>query len=485
MKIIKTQRDMDDIVCKKVDELQAQYSSKKTPLRINFRKFVRSKLSIKRSDVFTHNIHSYPGRLFPYIPIFFLSNTRYCPPRGKVLDPFCGSGTVLLESIVNPFFKRDVYGIEINPLGRLISKVKTTPIDPNRLNRKIKTVLNLISEASKINNPKRSIPDFKNINIWYSEPAKNGLGLVKACIEKLRNDDCKDFLWLCFSKLARSVSNADPNIPPPVLLRINKYKDSYRYGALKKRIERNENPNVALLFSDIVHANADRIKQLWSIDEIKDMNVKSSIIGCDARKIRKNNCLIKGALTNGVGKKINNSISLIITSPPYLAAQKYVRSTKLELLWLGLTSETELHDLQKRTIGTESISLRTIREEIGIEAIDSLLHKIEKYSKERMLIAYEYFKNMKQTFNECNQVLKDDGYMVLVVGNNKIGNMTVNTAKLLTDLAQQSKFDVVYILRDEIKDRGMITKRHDTGGLIKDEFVVVLRKKKGNPNGAF
>lgn len=474
---------MDEIVRKKTNELEVQYALKKTPIKINFRKFVKSKLGIKRSDVFTHNIHSYPGRLFPYIPIFFLSSNKYCPPKGKVLDPFSGSGTVLLESIVNPFFKRDVYGIEINPLGRLISKVKTTPIEPKRLNKKIEAVLNLISEANKTSNPKRSIPDFKNINLWYSEEAKNGLGLVKACIEKLRDDDCKDFLWLCFSKLVRSVSNADPNIPPPVLLKVDKYKDSYRYAELKKRVERNEHPDIASLFTKIVHTNVDRIKQLWSVDEIKDMKVKASIIGYDARRIRKSNCLVDGAITNNAEKRINNSISLIITSPPYLAAQKYVRSTKLELLWLGLTSKTELHDLQKRTIGTESISLRTKRENIGVKAIDSLLYKIEKYSKERMLIAYEYFKNMKQAFKQCYQVLKNNGYMVLVVGNNKIGKITVNTAQLLTDLAQESKFELVYILRDEIKDRGMITKRHGTGGLIKDEFVIVLNKKARNSNG--
>ena len=95
----------NDIVAKKVAELKKQYSNKQTPLKFSFRKFVSANLHIKRSDVFTHNIHSYPGRLFPYIPIFFLSSDKFCPSNGKVLDIFSGSGTVLLESIVNPYFK--------------------------------------------------------------------------------------------------------------------------------------------------------------------------------------------------------------------------------------------------------------------------------------------------------------------------------------------------------------------------------------------
>ncbi|MBI4690538.1 MAG: hypothetical protein HY754_09780 [Nitrospirae bacterium] len=108
--------------------------------------------------------------------------------------------------------------------------------------------------------------------------------------------------------------------------------------------------------------------------------------------------------------------------------------------------------------------------------MDRFLKKIERMSKQRMLIAYEYFKNMSQFFVQGYQSLKKNGFMILVVGNNKIGDLTVNTAKLLIELAKKSKFKIVFVLRDEIKDRGMITKRHGSGGLIKDEFVIVLKK---------
>ena len=170
---------------------------------------------------------------------------------------------------------------------------------------------------------------------------------------------------------------------------------------------------------------------------------------------------------------------MIITSPPYLSAQKYVRSTKLELLWLGMASDTELSELNKQTIGTERVSLKNEKQEFGITVIDNLLTKLEKISKERMLITYEYFKNMIQVFPECYRLLKNNGFMILVVGNNKICNLTVNTSQLLIELAIKSSFEVVFVLRDEIKGRGMITKRHGTGGLIKDEFVIVLKKISG------
>ena len=63
---------MSDIITKKFEELENKYAKKQTAIKFNFRRFVSTNLNIKRSDVYTHNIHSYPGRLFPYIPILFL-----------------------------------------------------------------------------------------------------------------------------------------------------------------------------------------------------------------------------------------------------------------------------------------------------------------------------------------------------------------------------------------------------------------------------
>ena len=220
---------MSDIIIKEFDKMQDRYAKNQKPIKFSFRKFVRTNLNIKRSDVYSHNIHSYPGRLFPYIPILFLSTNKFCPANGKILDPFSGSGTVLLESIVNPYFKRNVYGIEINPLGRLISKVKTTPINPTELDFNVDNLLKMIKKANRIKKFKPSIPEFANIDLWFSGSAKNGLGKIRACIEQSEDSNCKDFFWVCFSRLVRNVSRADPNIPPPVLLKIKKYKDTSRF----------------------------------------------------------------------------------------------------------------------------------------------------------------------------------------------------------------------------------------------------------------
>ena len=109
--------------------------------------------------------------------------------------------------------------------------------------------------------------------------------------------------------------------------------------------------------------------------------------------------------------------------------------------------EAELGKLDRQTIGTEKVSLKIEKQEFGVNAIDNLLSKVSKISKERMFIAYEYFKNMSQVLNQCYKLLKSNGFMVLVVGNNKIGEATINTAKLLTELAKKTGFDDIFVLK--------------------------------------
>jgi DNA modification methylase len=456
--------------------LQRKYANSHRAIRFDFRELVVSNLQIKRSDVFTHSIHKYPGRLFPYIPISFLSTDAFCPPEGKVLDPFSGSGTVLLESIVNPLFKRDAYGVEINPVGRLISKAKTTPLNPKRFDEKIKQLLSSMKNRIYALDYKKYVPKFKNLDMWFSKNTITKLAKLKHVIEQFEDDDYKDFFWLCYSQLIRGVSKADPYIPPPVVLKLEKYKNSTRYKKLKLLSERNECPDVKALYKQIVNENAVRVKRLWDIDEIRRKSVEARIIWDDARNIKRATYLGRGMLKKGYSRNISSSFSLIVTSPPYLSAQKYIRSTGLEALWLGVSSEEGLKELNKASIGTEKVSLGKEKVKFSISSIDRLLNKVEKKSKHRMLVVSEYFKNMADVFKSSYEMLHDNGYMILVLGNNMVCDMAVNTTKLLSEIAQNVGFSEELILKDEIRSRGMLTKRHDTGGLIKDEYVLVLRK---------
>ncbi len=78
----------------KLCSLIAKYQDRRRPITINFRKLIPQ---LNYSDRCTHLVHPYPAKLLAHIPAFFLANDLMSQPGDIVLDPFCGSGTVLIE----------------------------------------------------------------------------------------------------------------------------------------------------------------------------------------------------------------------------------------------------------------------------------------------------------------------------------------------------------------------------------------------------
>lgn len=76
---------------------------------------------------YTHSIHPYPAMMIPQVAGRLID--MYAKSKTVVLDPFCGSGSVLVEAFIKGY---NSYGIDINPLSLLISRVKTTPINYNQ-----------------------------------------------------------------------------------------------------------------------------------------------------------------------------------------------------------------------------------------------------------------------------------------------------------------------------------------------------------------
>ncbi|MEK7448170.1 MAG: DNA methyltransferase [Planctomycetota bacterium] len=452
----------------RIRELKSKYKKTSRPICFSFRNFCSKWKWAKRSDVYTHHLHKYPAKLLSYIPIFFLSRT----PQNKhevVLDPFAGSGTVLLESIAHPYYKRNCLGIEINPLARLISKVKTTPLDDDKLRLRKKDLLNRLNNK----NIKPVIPYYKNLSLWFTRRAQNKLGKLRACIDRMKNDDYKDFFLVCFSSIIRKVALADPNIPPPVILKPLKYKKNrQKFISLKRFLNDNQNPNVYNTFKDSIEKNQYRIKSLSAIN-----GVQAKIIWDDARNPKMGTLLNRGDIKKTDSKEIkNNSIDLIITSPPYITAQKYVRTTKLELLWLGLVDSQSIMKLDKATIGTEVVRRSDEIIETNISEIDNLFKKVAHISLNRASMMNKYFNDMAIVMKNAYRILKNGREMILVVGNNTVCGYNVKTHKMLEKIGENAGFKTEFIIKDKIASRGMLTKRHGSGGLIENEYILVLKK---------
>lgn len=427
------------------------------PVSVNFRTLVPD---MKSKERFTHLIHSYPAKLLCNIPYYFLSTTDlFCPYEGFVLDPFCGTGTVLLEAIASG---RNAYGADANPLAVLISKVKTTYIPKEELLDTLSAILTRARRDHSI------FPPDEMIGEWFSESTINQLHRLEVSIGKVRKAKQKDFFLLCFSNLIKKVSFADPTISVPVKLNPNRFVEgSERRESAQFRLKTLQDVDVYDKFESICMLNIARVDSLKDLDK----RVSAEVISNDARNLTRH--LTGGELL------ADGSVDLIFTSPPYAGAQKYIRASRLNLYWLGTKQSAAIRDLNDKNIGREDYHrAQTLqRIETGIPAADAVLENLYAKGKaERACIVGTYLNEMKTALDESYRVLKPGGYMILVIGNNTVSGISFNTQDYLTTYLQSKGMHLEFKLIDDIKSYGLMTKRNKTANTISSEWVLVLKK---------
>jgi DNA modification methylase len=418
--------------------------------KANFRQTFAER--VPSTTYLTHGIHKYTAKMIPYIPRYFIE--KYSQENDLVLDPFCGSGTTLLEAKLS---SRNAIGIDINPLAVLISEVKTTIPNLNQLSLAIR----LIKE--KVKNCDKGMPvSFPNIDYWFCKEVQRDLSKIKFSIEFLRDrfsEDIIKFLLVCFSSIIRKSSYADPRMAK-----------TYKSKKVRKKIEEGWKPTPIQYFEDSLDKNFERVKCLG-----KHLSANKNFVKVFLGDARKTSCILK--------KYGINEVDLIVTSPPYINAQDYFRSYKLEIQWLGLATAEELKYLNKETIGTEHIPSIDCNSapKSNNKLLDEILRKIWKddtikANKKKTCIVYRYFENMKIVLREFYEVLTPRGHFCLVSGDNNICGFNIPTYKILTDMAKSNNFEVVEMYKDKIRNRALPPERNHRGGIIKEEWITIFKK---------
>lgn len=441
-------------------ELTSQYSRTKRPIEVSFRSLVPS---LNNPDRATHLIHTYPAKLLMHIPHFFINNSKFSKPGDTVLDPFCGSGTVLLESILA---KRNAVGVDANPLARLITEVKTTAYDTKTL----RAILEKLKED--ISNKRLSI-NFPNIDYWFYPKVQEELASISYSIEKIQDQKHKDFFKVCFSNCVKKVSLADPRVSVPVKINPNRYpENSLQYNNTLKKLDELKSLSAISKFFEVVESNISRFEKLALATGEHSIHERAKIVSSDAR------CLQPTGQYTGLS---DESVDIVITSPPYAGAQKYIRSSSLSLGWLNyLTEQSTLRELDSRNIGRENYQKNEYSKlpVTNILEADSLLQQIAKKNKLRAYIAANYLIEMRSTFAEIFRVLKNNHHFVLVAANNEVCGYEFKTQEFLVSIAESIGFEITLRLIDEIKSYGLMTKRNKTASIITREWVLVFKKIK-------
>lgn len=388
-----------------------------------------------KTNAFTHGLHRFPAKFIPQIADWAIRS--YASESSVILDPFSGSGTTLVEAIRAGL---DAVGQEINPLARLISKVKATPLDPRHLNLLATSIEKNIRPSSGV--LVSPIDGVNNFDHWFTPTAWRSLQDLKlAILNTPMDENQREFFLVVFSSILRWVSNAD-----------DQTQKTYVSGTRPK--------------------DPPAVMKTW------DKSVKRAILGMQEMISTGIHLGAVAVPENGNALNITSadkSVDLAITSPPYLDSVDYPYNLMLEHFWLApelnIASRKAYNDLRRQQMGAKSPEKPA---EFPVALRDRM--SVFDFPESRRAAAASYFAFMDTHLGEMSRVLRPDGRYVMVVGNSQTANGTVPIHESIVDLAEGHGLHLEHAFGYRVRRHYMKFPRAGRGGIILIDWVLTFSK---------
>jgi len=373
---------------------------------------------------YTHQLFRFPAKTFP--PAARAMVRRYSLPGERIADPFAGSGTIAVEAILAG---RTVVASDVDPLSVLVTRAKTTPVDPATLSAGLDRILCAIAphrreradlaalrfqdvdvETYARDSLDLDIPQIPNFGHWFQRYAAIDLGRIRTAI--LSADlgrPARLFFLACFASAIRLSSNADP--VPVSGLEVTSYM---RARAAKGRVI-----DVFAIFERRARAAIQGMGEYW---QTAKQPVDAQIFQADATTIRSRYPIVDS----------------IITSPPYHGAVDYYRRHTLEMYWLNLTrTHTDRLALKGKYLGRSKVGQREshTRGRLPAQPVLNLEMAMRTSNRERADAFHHYTVGMKRFFARAARIVRPGGWVVTVVGHSSWNGSELDTSMLLEALA--------------------------------------------------
>jgi hypothetical protein len=389
-----------------------------------------------------HSFHRYFGKLIPGIPRFAIET--FSSPGDLVLDPFCGSGTTLVEAFLTG---RKSVGADINPLAAFVSKVKTTPIEASNLESALTEVMWRWRSASS-GSRDGGDPYVVNIDHWFRPEVKSQLHILRDVIRQIENNATREFFLGVFSAFIRGVSNADPQ--------------------------------------HVFPGYSKRMRALDSAGRV--INVEDSFLRASRKRIK----AVAALPFDGFAPNIHSgpleeasiqsqSVDLVVTNPPYISSIRYLETMKIEMGWLDLLrSQEEYLKLDRNVTGTERFYKSDLTELplTGIAVVDEIIRPLFEENPKMAKTVSEYFMRMQRTFETLKTLVRPGGFVVIKIADSKVRSQVVRTPQIFVEMCGELGFALKENFIDEFgkNSRSLLTARNSYSGLMTYDHVLVLQK---------
>ncbi len=447
----------------------------------------------------THSIHNYPAVMVYPISRNILSIVNKYRPVSSLLDPFMGSGTVLLEGLLAGC--SEIYGNDLNPLAHRISKAKTTllrcNIDKafadfsNQLQKKyelyspvLESIDQYISEhnydiTAKINDKTNwganacnilndylskqksdlVIPDIQNMGFWFVPHCIIELQIVRNLICEIPDEDLQDYFMIAFSETTRLVSN--------------RRNGEFKMYRMKPEKVATYKPDVKSTYLDTLISNISKMKDL--INRVGKQPLGSIHL-----------CHEDSRLLDSIP---DQAVDIVITSPPYGDSRTtvaYGQFSRVSLQWCDYDKLTykEIIDIDKNLMGGTQFKKgfdNNLQSETLRKALTEILKNPE--NMERAGDVFSFYKDLNDVLKAVTHKCRTNAYQFWVVGNRTVKEVSLQTDQILVELGEKLGLKHIMTMDRTISNKVMPSLNSPTnvsGKKVKtmcEELIVIFRKE--------
>lgn len=360
----------------------------------------------------------------------------------RLLDPFAGSGTILVEGMLRGL---NVVGIDVNPLAILLCKAKTTILSPAMLQEKTTRLFTWIATHDRI-----PLHQFNGINKWFTDRAISDLSRIRAGIIAEELVEYRRFFWASFCEVVRIVSNSRDCT---YKLHIKEEEDIDAYDI-----------NAIDLFNTTLQYNINKYNEFYS--ELK----KRGHLKRDGLSYRGQ---VEVVLSDSIAY-LNHSkkkYSLVFTSPPYgdnHTTVSYGQYSIMPLRWIECRDIDEavdeallatLYEIDNQSLGGKSSNkaLTPARRKVvkKSEILRDQVKKINDLSAQQSNKIIAFYSDYDRFLAAVSKKMKPKAISVWTLGNRKVAKQEIFMDKIMIELCEHYQMKLLTSFTRQILNKRM------------------------------
>ena len=386
------------------------------------------------------NLHKYPATMLPQIGIDILKELHIS--NGKLLDPYCGSGSSFTSALECGI--QQMYGYDLNPLAVLLSRVKFTKISPVQILKFRKILYGQIYDfiKSERNFYDSEYPPITNMNFWFSKDVAKKLLILKKHINTIQDRQIQNFFLLPFSETVRDCSYTRNN--------------EFKLFRMKPK--------------DILYFNPDVISIYFKKLDDTLFNYQKYYLP----KLKKNFYIDIREAQFAASK---DKFDIVLTSPPYGDSKTTVAYGQFSALsneWLGIR---QARQLDNRLMGGKRIKDIT---QNGL--ISEYIQQIFAIDPKRALEVSSFYNDLGNSIKEIAASINKKGKVIYIVGNRTVKNIQLPTDQFIAEKFEEYGFKHLFTYKRALTNKSMplknspSNKKGELKETISSEYIVVCEK---------